>query len=226
MYPDEFYELDPYFSQSEVLNTMFIIVMAILSVASLLGLLMYVFQSIGLYSIAKRRGIKNPWLAWLPIGNYWIAGSISDQYRYVVGGEVKNRRIILLVLVLVGMVLSGVSNSVAMDSWLDTLEYVFYDNAEHVMQNVASISLVGVIAGGIEIALMVFWHMALYDLYTSCDPKNNVLFLVLGIVFGVTVPFFIFANRKKDLGMPPRRPEPQTYQNAEPRTYQEPWENV
>ena len=60
--------------------------------------------------------------------------------------------------------------------------------------------------------------------------------LVLSIFFGFLEPFFIFFNRNREWGMPPRRaaeaepvydtvyqtaPEP----TAEPRTYQDPWEN-
>ena len=44
----------------------------------------YVFQSLSLYAIARRRGIAHPGLAWVPVAYSWILGSISDQYQYVV----------------------------------------------------------------------------------------------------------------------------------------------
>ena len=47
--------------------------------------------------------------------------------------------------------------------------------------------------------------MAIYDVYRSLDPKNSVMYLVLSIVFPVTEPCFLFFNRNKDAGMPPRR---------------------
>ena len=47
--------------------------------------------------------------------------------------------------------------------------------------------------------------MALYDVYRSMDPNNAVLYLVLSILFRPTEPFFLFFNREKDLGMPPRK---------------------
>jgi len=53
--------------------------------------------------------------------------------------------------------------------------------------------------------VMVIRYIAMYDLYTSCNPQNNVLFLVLSIFFTVTEPFFLFFIRNKDEGMPPRR---------------------
>ena len=71
----------------------YVIIMAV-SVA------VYVFQSLGMYTIAKRRGIRNPWLSWIPVGNMWILGSISDQYQYVVKGRVRKRRKLLLGLMI------------------------------------------------------------------------------------------------------------------------------
>ena len=201
-------------------------------VVLLVAVVGYIFQSVGLYTIAKRRGIKNPWLAWLPwVGYYWIAGSIADQYQYVVNGAVKNRRMILLVLSVAMVLVSSLAGSVAVGG--------LYLGVGKNLEHFAALGTMGtafeLAYSALELATFVFWHIALYDLYTSCKPKNNVLFLVLGIIFGFLVPFFIFACRNKEEGMPPRREEPrydyqpdprQPYQPvAEPRTYREPWEN-
>ena len=55
------------------------------------------------------------------------------------------------------------------------------------------------------VAAAVIRFIALYDLYRSLEPDNAVLFLVLSILFSITEPFFLFFNRDKDVGMPPRR---------------------
>jgi hypothetical protein len=57
----------------------------------------------------------------------------------------------------------------------------------------------------VTVALCVIRYMALYDVYRSLDPNNAVLYLVLSILFSPTEPFFLFFNREKDLGMPPRK---------------------
>ena len=44
-------------------------------------LVLYIFQSCSLYSIAKRRGISNPGLAWVPVAVVWLLGSVSVQYQ-------------------------------------------------------------------------------------------------------------------------------------------------
>ena len=74
--------------------------------SSLLGIAVYVLTSLALYTIANRRGIKNAWLSWVPVINCWIIGSLSDQYRYVVKGEVKNKRKTLLILNIITWVIS------------------------------------------------------------------------------------------------------------------------
>ena len=207
------------------------IILAVAMVVLLVTVVGYIFQSIGLYTLAKNRGIKNPWLAWLPIGYYWIAGSVADQYQYVVNGQVKNRRMILLGLCVASAVLGSLVGTLATGGiYLGT-----GINAEHILMLGDLGNVFDLISSALEIATYVFWQIALYDLYTSCKPKNNVLFLVLGILFGFLTPFFIFACRNKEEGMPPRREEPryeyqpepqQPYQSAaEPRTYKEPWEN-
>ena len=58
---------------------------------------------------------------------------------------------------------------------------------------------------GVSIAYAIIRYMALYDVYKSMDPDNCVLFLVLSIFINITEPFFLFFNRNKDVGMPPRR---------------------
>ena len=64
----------------------------------------YVLTALSYYTVACRRGLKNPWLAWIPVANLWLLGSISDQYRYVVKGEYKSKRKILLGLGIASMV--------------------------------------------------------------------------------------------------------------------------
>lgn len=226
MYGEEFYEFEQMIGDigGELLLAVAGIIGVVALVIALVIVVGYVFQSIGLYTIAKRRGIKNPWLAWLPVGNYWIAGSIADQYQYVTSGTVKNKRIVLLALSIAGVAFSSFIASDIAGGFVLTFGQVSADQLASLGVAGAMLNLV---RSGLEIATFIFWQMALYDLYTSCNPKNNVLFLVLGIIFGITVPYFIFACRNKEVGMPPRREEPQ-YQHQptpEPRTYQDPWEN-
>lgn len=198
------------------------IFMIVYLIAALIGFLfsiaVYVLQSLGFYSIANRRGIHHPWLAWIPVGNMWILGSISDQYQFVAKGKVKNRRKTLLglqIAMTVCVILVYVAAFV-----------LGFFSVEAEMSGVAAgmemvgpvLLLVAVYLAllVISIVLTVFQYIACYDLFVSCSPNNGVLFLVLSILFNITLPFFIFALRNKDGGMPPRRtPAPTAELEAE-----------
>lgn len=160
----------------------------------------YVLQSLGMYTIAKRRGIHKPWLSWVPVVNLWLLGSISDQYQYVGKGNIRSRRKVLLGLS-IGFC------AVQIPIYILALILPFMDGAEAALGGTVLLMVLCALAMVVlSVLLVVFQYIALYDLYASCDPGNAVLFLVLSVLLNVTMPFFVFACRKKDLGMPQRKP--------------------
>lgn len=198
--------------------------------SSLLGIASYVLTSMALHTLATRRGIGNAWLSWVPVLNVWIIGSLSDQYRYVVKGQYKAKRRTLLILNLLCAVITVAIAAVAIVMAVDlagSAVYGVYGNnlARMVMGPVFGIVGLCLPLAGMAIASAVIRYMALYDIYTSMDPGNNVLYLVLSILFGVTEPFFLFFNRNKDDGMPPRKQEPDPEHSWQPQTpASEAWE--
>jgi hypothetical protein len=197
-----------------------------------IGIAAYVLRAAGMYSIAKRRGITNAWFSWIPVLNLWVLGCISDQYQYVVKGKNKSKRKWLLTLNVVMAVLYVV--------FLVCIGAMAFNSVTGALNNAGDEAIAMAIMGpmmgmlglsipimGVAIAVAIMRYIALYDLYSSCNPRYNVVFLVLSILFNVTEPFFIFFNRKKDGGMPPRRvttqPEPQPVRFEQPR---DPWDNV
>ena len=167
------------------------------------GVVSYVLNSVGMYRIAKRRGIHHAWLAWLPVGNAWLLGSISDHYQYVVKQNTTKRRKIMLTLGIVCAVCAIVYVIGALV--ISTADVVSYGMGLEIGLMVlwGFFGVVGTF--GVGIALAVFCYIAYFDLFRSCKPKNDVLFLVLSIVFKVTLPFFVFACSGSDDGMPARR---------------------
>ena len=183
---------------------------------TLVNLLVYIFSGLGLYTIAKRRGIHNPWLAWVPWANLWLLGSIADHYRYVVRGEVKNRRKVLLgteittsligmavlvlcVNILVNILSVGVENLESMDEAM----------AQRMLAAISGpgIAMVALLLPLLVVAILhtVFYLISLHDIYKSCDPSNATLYLVLGLFFSFAVPVFLMICRKKDNGMVPQQ---------------------
>lgn len=186
----------------------------------------YVLQSLSIYTIAKRRGIKKPGLAWVPVANVWTLGCISDQYRYVAKGQVRNKRKWMLGLsiamwvayvaffVAFGAVMVGVAGNA-----------LFASDHTELIGGILGMGVTGLAMMGICVAMLVLQYMALYDLYRSCDPNNAVMYLVLSIFVSICQIVFLFLCRNKDLGMPPRKPQPVEPVYMPPQPAAEPWEN-
>lgn len=202
--------------------TGFVLVVWLISMA--VSIAVYVMQSISLYSIANRRGIRNPWLAWLPVGDAWILGCISDQYRYVSKSQIKNKRKALLILNIL-LYAAYIAIVVVAFSMIGQMVLMGEDPTTEEMAQMmgALFGMVGLylVFMGIAIAVAVVRYMALYDLYASCEPSNAAMYLVLSIFISITMPIFLLVCRKKDLGMPPRK------QPVEPvQAIPEPWTNT
>ncbi len=181
----------------ELLAMITSILVTVLAVVGILSIVMYIFSSLGFYTLAKRRGIRAPGLAWIPIGGTrWILGSLSDQYASLTGAKLRCSRHILLwgELVLtaaaIPLLVFAIQLLTATLAGQDVTMQLMQLNGVQTLLNLASI------------ALSVMFYIALYKVYKSCDPKHAVLFLVLSIIFNITLPFFVFACRNKDLGMP------------------------
>lgn len=172
--------------------------------SGLFGVAAYILTALAIYRISVRRGLQHPWFAWVPVVNCWLLGSISDQYQYVVKGENKSKRKWLISLNILKAVL-----------WL--LVIILAIVAAGMLIVDGSAEIIGLLVAflglllpfvAVIIAFCVIRYMALFDVYRSLDPSNAVMYLVLSILFSPTEPFFLFFNREKDLGMPPRKQKP------------------
>ena len=169
------------------------------------GIAAYVLTALALYTMATRRGISNAWMSWVPVLNLWIIGSLSDQYRYVVKGQIKSKRKVLLALEILKVVLGVCVIAVCLFMVVALLGGAMNEGMAEMLGPVLAVAALDSLLVIVVIAALVVRYMALYDIYVSCDPANSVLFLVLSILFGITEPFFLFFSRNKDQGMPPRK---------------------
>ena len=203
----------------DVLKSIFHMQIGAMLFSAALQITCYVLGALGLYTIAKNRGLNHAWLSWLPFGDHWILGSISDQYQSVAHGKVQSRRKVLLFLQIGVTVLGGVVFAFLGKMLVDAIGMAIqYDSmGSFSEERMIEAFLTGtfrslgfaVIMGIVSIVLTVFRYIAYYNLFKSCDPNNAVLYTVLAILIPVTLPFFVFFSRKKEGGMPPRRQIPQ-----------------
>ena len=174
----------------------------------------YILNALGLYTVARRREIKNPWLAWVPVGDCWILGNIADQYQFVCRGRNRNRRKILLWLQIALVATALIVGYVYTDmlavifetpALVDPMYQADYLLLSMLGTRMLLLMLICMAMWALSIVALVFYYISLYDFYASCRPDRKVLYLVLSILISVTVPFFVFSCRYADAGMPPRR---------------------
>lgn len=70
-------------------------------------LVLYVFKSIGLMTMATNKDIENPWLAWIPITDLYIAGSIVEEMD-IFGNRLDRLEFWLPVIVVCGFLLAPI----------------------------------------------------------------------------------------------------------------------
>jgi hypothetical protein len=173
----------------------------------------YVLEGKALSAIARRRGIEKPWLAWVPVGSSWLLGAISDQYRYVVHGQIRNRRKLLTWLsaalyaaMTVLFTALGIWMVVSIAAGITADEETFMATY---MGGFFLMYLVLFAFYGVAAVASVFQYMAIYDLFRSCDPGKSLMYLLVSIFASFPLPFFLYSCRNKDLGMPPKAETPQ-----------------
>lgn len=80
----------------------------------LIGIAAYILTALGLYSIAKNRGMENAWLAWIPIAQLYVIGDIVKELDF--GGSFKIPRM--------DLVLPLGALAVAVLSWIPVLGWL------------------------------------------------------------------------------------------------------
>lgn len=205
------------------LGTAVVVLLGVLAGLMLFGLVMYILESWGLHKLAKDRQIRHGWLAWLPLGYDWILGSIADHYHYVAKGHVRTRRKTLLGLSLAILILllAQVSCLICYFGYLFQWFAIDYFVA---VQLYAAAELIQLAIAVLNLILVIRRYIALHDLYASCEPDGAAAYLVISIILPITKPFFVFSCRKKEYGMPPRKPVmsvPTTWQPPEIPTLDE-----
>ena len=214
---------DPIANEGSFAAAFFLIYLLVCFGSMILSVVSYVIHALGLYTIGQRRQIKHAWMAWLPVVNMWILGSISDQYQYVVKGRVRNRRKTMVGLSIamwamyivfwIGYIMIFVNMFMNMG----TLDGMGFEQGMQILGAPMLVSVGAILAMMVlAIILAVFQYIAYYDLYASCKPNNAGLFTVLSILINVTLPFFVFGCRKSDRGMPPKKSDVQPQQIEAP----------
>ena len=183
-------------------NRMFMTVVAVAGAVIILELLSYVFHALGMSAIAKHRGIRGRWMAWLPFVDVYMMGNICDRYLLEVKGKQTHKRKTLLGLYIALLVVTVITSVVG--AFLGVAATLSLD--ESVLLVVALVALAFSAALLVlAVILLVQQYIVYYHIYYSCHPDSAAVLTVLSVFFPVIIPFVVFALRHKVNGMPPSK---------------------
>lgn len=152
----------------------------------------YVLQSIGFHTLAKKSGIENPWLAWIPVANFYIIGALAEKSNAFYGKKSRKFQILLPALYGVYMllmpILSGIMSAAGAMMEMNGAEGVF----------ILFLLLFYGVFFAFSIAVSVLWYVAVYKVFKLFDPDRAVLYILLSIFVSVSYPIIVFILRKRE----------------------------
>ena len=160
----------------EFFETMLMFLFGVLLIWAIVTLTEYILKGIALSRMAKNAGFSSPALAWVPVANSWLLGSLCDRSQYAFIGKRWHFAVLLPVMDVLGLLGGGILSKL----YGLFADYLYYDSSydlfDHAAQSYGG-SLLGV-AGTVVLAF------GLYRLYQDYAPGREVLFLILSVVFG------------------------------------------
>ena len=177
-----------------------------IAVSAVIGIAIYLLESISVYKMAKSAEVKNPWLAFIPVANDWVFGTLAEKYKKKNG--TKSARFGIILPVLEGIVFIE-SIALTIFTVISVKEITGYAldavNTSAEMAPEQFMSLIPVIIlyfalMAVAIAYAVVFFIALWRVYSSFDKSNATLYIVLSVIFTISVPIilFIIRNRKPE----------------------------
>ncbi|KAE9632937.1 hypothetical protein GND95_10460 [Defluviitalea raffinosedens] len=81
--------------------------LAFVLVFAVIFIVLYVLKSIGIFGMAKKAGIENSWLAWIPVADMYIMGKLVGKIK-LFNQEINKLEVVLPVVCAASIVLGGI----------------------------------------------------------------------------------------------------------------------
>lgn len=179
--------------ESSGLAVVLLIYLLILGVIGIAALASYILQGIGMYTLGKKRGMRYPWLAFVPYARVYYQGELCGTLAFK-ERRMDNPGIWLLVIPIASGVITGIftvivwagmlANIVRLSDYAYNSYYTFSDifsgfGSGIMLLAVLGLSLFTLIAAAVQKTLTVLVNRQIYERYT--DGNYAVTHAVLGV---------------------------------------------
>ena len=163
---------------AETLTGLLVVYGIVLAAALLVGLVGYILYGISVLRMAKRAGVKNGWLGFIPFANDWMLGRLSD-----VGSARRHSGARILVCTLLTLLGSGVLTGWCLSLYATVVTNTVADEAA-LMGHAFGIVLVSLLTVAASVCLLVFYCMALYRIAQNFGGANASIW-ALGLILSL-----------------------------------------
>ena len=173
-----------------------------LVVSAVFGIIMYVFQSIGLFKMARTLNFNLPWIAWLPFSNTYCFGKIASLYTKRNGKSTAKFGKILLILEII-LCVSFISVAATfIIAFMGALEIVLSGMSNidgGSLTEVAAFVICSAVFAVLLVAYLIIRFVALWRIFAVFSNKNaSVLLMVSVLTLGLAAPFCLFAIKNNE----------------------------
>jgi len=169
-------------------------------------ILLYVFKSLGLSAMAKKKGIKTWYLAFVPFANTYLAGQVAGETR-IFNTKIKNIGLITMTVEII-WILSLLTLDITV--CLEPLKYLASGSISYIAESdfkvTASVlsTLVYVISGFAEITYLICNVTLFSTIFRNYNPRYSMLMSILCLLqqmlmtVGFCYAILVFTMRKKE----------------------------
>ncbi|MGF7011870.1 hypothetical protein M2145_001682 [Lachnospiraceae bacterium PF1-21] len=185
--------------------------LVVIVVLMLGGLLSYILKGVGLYTLGKRRGLENPWLAFIPYARTYFQGELCGPLK-VAKKEMKHPGLWMILLPIFGSIISGIFVAIVYAILLGSLlglagstrmtdpnAWASYLGGHMVILLLVMyvlLILVNLIIGGINSALTALVNRRIYSAFTT--DTHAVFHGVMGLFIPLYTAIYLFMIRNRE----------------------------
>ncbi len=163
----------------------------------------YIMSSLSFYTISKKRNIKNPWIAWIPIANIWNIGSVADGFDADRGIKRKWRTVLLTFtiimiasavvfsVIIAGFGIATVASAAAYDGDILASEFggVFVGFMIALYVGTIIITMVAM-------AFEFLYYICIYKVFEATVPTKAVKYIILSLLVPLAEPILLLVASK------------------------------
>lgn len=215
---NEYYDYSSPYMETTMIGIMMICFIVLL-VCAIFALLSYILMGVGMYTMAKRQGMDNAWLAFIPFARTYLHGELSGSIR-LKNRSIENPGIWLLALPFLYGAVSSLFNGIVWFVGFGSITKILQYDLLYGRVDMAPGSVMGLVILFIIIAVIGVLYTAVYK--TFCILVNHQILgrytsknmSIVHAVLSTLIPlyesicFFVMRNHPFNPGMEPPTPPP------------------